>query len=286
MINPRARLRGRPTSDRMNVCAVCFKRPTMAVRSEGAPGKSSDEVRHSTAHECTGRCHRIKRRMPHSIRETLCLGKTIGFGPDRGFRLGQCVHPLRDLPSTRNRACGPSRLQSRHRWQCMDDVAEGTRLEDKNRPRVVRAPNARAICQSPDGPRDRLGKPAARIFFCAVWMSYSNRRKLDEIFINVINDIRRTPVAVAWLADTADVNEILLAHLELDLIERNTHHGAIADVSPRRMRMTEETDARVLIAETCARIELVENVTPLVRGIEGGVNDGKIPHLPHEASVR
>ena len=117
-------------------------------------------------------------------------------------------------------------------------------------------------------------------------MSYSNRRNSMKVFVGVVNHVGRPPVAVAGLADTADVDEIFLAHLELDFVEGDAHHRTVPDVCPGRMGVAEKADARVLVTETRARVELVEHVAPLVRRIEGRMDNREIAHLPHEPQVR
>jgi hypothetical protein len=42
------------------------------------------------------------------------------------------------------------------------------------------------------------------------------------------------------------------------------------------MRVTEETDGRPLIGKTRDGVEIVEDIAPLARSIEGGVHDCEI----------
>ena len=51
------------------------------------------------------------------------------------------------------------------------------------------------------------------------------------------------------------------------------------------MGVAVKAELRVLVIEARGGIELVEDVTPLVRGIEGGVDDGEVAHLPDHLQV-
>ena len=51
------------------------------------------------------------------------------------------------------------------------------------------------------------------------------------------------------------------------------------------MGVPEKTNRRLLIGETRDGIEAVEDVTPLLRRIEGRVDDREIAHLPGQGQV-
>ena len=59
----------------------------------------------------------------------------------------------------------------------------------------------------------------------------------------------------------------------------------IADVGARGVGVPVEAELRVLVVEARGGIELVEDVAPLVRGIERGVDDGEIAHLPDHLQI-
>ena len=52
----------------------------------------------------------------------------------------------------------------------------------------------------------------------------------------------------------------------------------IPNENHRHMGVPEKTNVGALIGETRGSIEIIENVTPLPRRIEGRVHDGKIVH--------
>ena len=69
----------------------------------------------------------------------------------------------------------------------------------------------------------------------------------------------------------------------LDLLRPDAADVVIAHKCGRPMGVAEKTERGVLIGETGDRIEIVEDVAPLCRGIEGGVDDGEIAHLSRVA---
>src|SRR6266487_3694024 len=108
---------------------------------------------------------------------------------------------------------------------------------------------------------------------------------LDDVVLHVINAVGGAPITVARLTDTAGINEILFVRLDPEQLGSDASDAVIADKGARHMSMAKETNGRVLIGETRSRVEIVEDVTPSCRGIEGGVDDGKIAHLALQAQV-
>jgi hypothetical protein len=53
----------------------------------------------------------------------------------------------------------------------------------------------------------------------------------------------------------------------------------------RHMRVAEEAHLRVLVGEARGRLQLLEDVAPALRRIEGGVDDGKIGDEPERFTV-
>src|SRR5581483_46677 len=102
----------------------------------------------------------------------------------------------------------------------------------------------------------------------------------DVLVVEIVNAIRRAPVAVARLADAADVDEIFFCELDAQLIDTNAAHaGVVLNECHRHMGVTEKTNRGVLVSETRGGVEIVEDVTPLRRRIERGVDDGEVAHL-------
>ena len=95
----------------------------------------------------------------------------------------------------------------------------------------------------------------------------------DDVFLDVIDAISGTPISIARLADAADVNEISFRFLDGELIDLDLRHMVVADERSCYMGVSKETDRRLLIGKTGDGIEAVEDVAPLVRRIEGGVNN-------------
>ena len=71
----------------------------------------------------------------------------------------------------------------------------------------------------------------------------------------------------------------------VQLVEHLALHRAIADVGARRVGVAVKAELRVLVVEARRGIELVEDVAPLVRRIERGVDDREIAHLPDHLQV-
>ena len=105
---------------------------------------------------------------------------------------------------------------------------------------------------------------------------------LDQIFVGVVDAIGGAPIAVAGLPDAAGVDEIFFAKLDMNLFPLGPMSAFIADKGALDVGMTKEADSGVLVSETGGGIEIAKDIAPLPRGIEGGVNDGKIADLALE----
>ena len=105
----------------------------------------------------------------------------------------------------------------------------------------------------------------------------------DDIFVEVVNTVSRAPVGISRLAHTACVNKIFLCHVDPELFNADTFYAFIANECHRHVRVAEKTNSGVLISEAGGGVQIVEDITPLRRRIEGGVHNGEIAHLPLEA---
>src|SRR5204863_8044738 len=74
--------------------------------------------------------------------------------------------------------------------------------------------------------------------------------QFDRAFVHVVNRIRRLRIAVARLANTADVDEILSARFDFEFGVSAAAHDAVADERVSHVRVTEKTNRRVLIRKT------------------------------------
>ena len=61
-----------------------------------------------------------------------------------------------------------------------------------------------------------LRKPGRTNLLLGGFLVVFQSTQFDRAFIHVINDIRRTPVAIARLANAADIDEVLLALINLE----------------------------------------------------------------------
>ena len=109
--------------------------------------------------------------------------------------------------------------------------------------------------------------------------------EFDEVLGGGVKAVGGVPVAIARLAYAADVDEVFFVGLDPEALEWEAFDGAVIDVSARGVGVAVEAEVGVLVAEAGGGIELVEDVAPFVRGIEGGVDDGEIADLADEAEV-
>src|SRR5205823_8400847 len=92
------------------------------------------------------------------------------------------------------------------------------------------------------------------------------------------NRIRRLRIAVARLADTADVDEIFSARLDFEFGVSAAAHDAVADERDGHVRVPEKTNRRVLISETGGCREPVKHVTPALRPVQRRVYNLETRH--------
>lgn len=97
----------------------------------------------------------------------------------------------------------------------------------------------------------------------------------DGSFVEVVDNVAGFGVAVAGLADAADIDEIFLARFGLELgVSAAADHG-VAHEGDGHMGMAEEADAGVLVSEAGGSSEFIEDVAPALGPIERGMDDGK-----------
>ena len=94
--------------------------------------------------------------------------------------------------------------------------------------------------------------------------------------IHIIDHVSGLGIVVARLADGADVDEILLARLDLEFGVGAASHDAVADEGDRHMGVAEKADRGVLVSEAGGRRQLVEHITPALRAVQGGMDEGEI----------
>src|SRR3981081_833783 len=85
---------------------------------------------------------------------------------------------------------------------------------------------------------------------------------LDHVLFNVINAVGGMPIAIARLANTAGVDEILSGGVDLKLLDAHATHAAFfPNKSHRHVGMAEKTNSRVLIGKAGGGVEIVEDVS-------------------------
>src|SRR2546421_5986280 len=104
--------------------------------------------------------------------------------------------------------------------------------------------------------------------------------QFDRTFVHVVDHVRRPWIAVARLANAADVDEIFPTRLDLEFGVSAAAHDTVADEGHRHMRVAKKTDRGVLIGKTGLDGEPVEHVATTLRAIEGGVHESKTGHEP------
>ena len=101
---------------------------------------------------------------------------------------------------------------------------------------------------------------------------------LNRSVERVVDDVGALGIVIARLTDGTDIDEIFLTRLGLELGIRSAAYDAVFDKSDGHMRVTKEANGCVLVSEAGGGGEFVEHVTPALRAIERGVNDGEIGH--------
>src|SRR5207249_4893948 len=74
--------------------------------------------------------------------------------------------------------------------------------------------------------------------------------QFDRAFVQVVNNVSSLRIAVARLADAADVDEIFAAGFNLEFRVGSAPDDAVPDKSDRHVSVAEEADAGVLVSET------------------------------------
>ena len=107
----------------------------------------------------------------------------------------------------------------------------------------------------------------------------------DIVCIEIVDAIRSTPIAVAWLANAADIDEIFSFRFDADFFQRKANHRSIADIEARCMSVSKKANLRFLLGKARGGIELIEHIAPFAWSLEGGVDDGEISNLSLQAKV-
>ena len=102
----------------------------------------------------------------------------------------------------------------------------------------------------------------------------------DHVFIDVVNAVGRAPIAVPRLPHAAGVDEIFFGRLDHELVDLHAFDAVVADEGAGYVGVSEKANGGVLIGKARGRIERVEDVSPLLRCIESGVDDREIADLP------
>src|SRR2546423_363385 len=87
---------------------------------------------------------------------------------------------------------------------------------------------------------------------------------LNHRAVEMINAIGGVPVSIARLADAASVNEIFLIRIDSKLVDPLALHASIANEGDGHMGMSKKTNAGVLVSKARSRIEVVEDIGPLL----------------------
>ena len=97
----------------------------------------------------------------------------------------------------------------------------------------------------------------------------------DHVLFKVVDAVGRSPIAIARLADAADVYEVSLGRIDDQLINLHSLDPTLANKCAGHVGMAEKTDWRFLAVEAAGGIETVKNVVPFVGRIEGRMHDGE-----------
>ena len=103
--------------------------------------------------------------------------------------------------------------------------------------------------------------------------------QLDFITACIVNAIGSPPVSVTGLADTTNVDEIFLPALKCQDIQGNNSHTTVPHIGLGRVGVPDEANRGMLVVEAGGRVEMIEDIAPLVRCIQRGVDNGEIADL-------
>ena len=164
----------------------------------------------------------------------------------------------------------PIHVWKTQRWNGRRRGDSATRSPTKHSfPAPILSSNCKPLSQEPRQTRfGNLPLRGRQIIFYA--------KLLDQIVLRIVNTVRCAPVSITRLAHTAHVDEILFSRLDVNVLNpfppdafiSNKHHG--------HMCVSKETNVGALIGKARGRIEVVKNISPLLRRIERSVHDGKI----------
>src|SRR4029077_4943693 len=89
-----------------------------------------------------------------------------------------------------------------------------------------------------------------------------------------------TGVQTCALPISAGVDKIFFARINPQLVDPLTLDAVVAHKCHRHVSVPEEANSSVLVSEARGRVEVVEDVAPVLGRIEGRVKDGEITNLP------
>ena len=96
---------------------------------------------------------------------------------------------------------------------------------------------------------------------------------------DIVHDVTGFGVTVSWLSDAPDIDEIAPTGLDLQFGVGTAFDACgIANERQRVMSVAKEADWRILVGEAGGSFQLIKNVPPALRGIQGGMDYGKIVH--------
>ncbi len=101
--------------------------------------------------------------------------------------------------------------------------------------------------------------------------------QLDCPGLEVVDGVSGTGIPGPGLAHAADVDEILFALLDRQLVVLAAGNRVVlADKSQRHMGVAEKTDARILVGEAGCCVEFAHHVAPALGGIQRGMHNGEV----------
>ena len=103
-----------------------------------------------------------------------------------------------------------------------------------------------------------------------------NAAKVDQLFLDIVNDVTGSRVPIARLPHRADVDEVLQVLLDLNQLRSFLPNLGASYKDAGDMGMTMETDVCKLIRKVRHGVELVGHVAPDLRLVQSRVDDGEV----------
>ncbi len=107
----------------------------------------------------------------------------------------------------------------------------------------------------------------------------------DGLGVVVVDAVGGAPVAVAWLAYAAYVDEVFFAGLDAGGESVFGVYPAVFDVDSWGVGVAEEAEGGELVGEAGHGVEFIHDVGPAGGAVEGGVDDGEIAYLANHSEV-